>query len=325
MKKLEWVLLLVGATMFAAILKKMDLGAVMTSLSAIGFGFAVLFFQEIVAYMLNTLGWKYGFLPETAHEIKFASLLKMRIAGDGINYLTPSATMAGEWAKAAMLAKTGRPLEERLASVVIAKITQIAAMAMVSLAGIIFALHRKINLSGLDTLLKNGGWIILAALAVIIFLEIRPKSKEENMDGQKKLSPIKQLKALNKNVTGFIRRHPLRFALSTLFFLAAYIWGAVEAYLICYFIGMPVGIGTAILIEMLSVFMDGIFFAVPGKAGTQEATKSAIFAALGYSASVGFSFAVARHLREILWAVFGFALYYAKKRPVSATTGNNPR
>ena len=72
-------------------------------------------------------------------------------------------------------------------------------------------------------------------------------------------------------------------------------------------------IPTAVLIEMLSVFMDGVFFAVPGKAGTQEATKTAIFASLGMSPSLGFAFAVVRHIREIGWAAAGLLLFYHDK------------
>jgi hypothetical protein len=65
--------------------------------------------------------------------------------------------------------------------------------------------------------------------------------------------------------------------------------------------------------------MDGIFFAVSGKAGTQEATKTAIFAALGFNPSFGFSFAIIRHMREILWAVIGFYMYYHHQNSKKAT------
>jgi hypothetical protein len=65
---------------------------------------------------------------------------------------------------------------------------------------------------------------------------------------------------------------------------------------------------------MLAVFLDGIFFAVPGKAGTQEATKAAIFGALGYNPQTGLAFGLVRHIREIVWATAGFSLYYFKRR-----------
>ncbi len=277
-----------------------------------GAGFLLVFFQEIAAFLLNTLGWKYSFTPETDRKIKFRDMLKIRVAGDGVNYLTPSATLAGEWSRAVMLG-TDHALSERLSSVALAKITQALAMVVVSLAGIIWAFQRGLDLKGLSGMIKGGGWLLAAILVLIVIIEIRGaalKKKQPQVKAEPKKSVWQHLKSVDKEIALFVREYPGRFAISTGFFLLAYLWGAVEAYMICLFLGFPVSVETAVLIELLSVFMDGIFFAVPGKAGTQEATKTAIFAALGMKPSVGFSFAVVRHLREILWAVAGFYLYY---------------
>jgi hypothetical protein len=107
---------------------------------------------------------------------------------------------------------------------------------------------------------------------------------------------------------------PGRFALSALFFLLGFAWGAWEVLVICWFLGIPMDPLTALSVEVLSVLVDSIFIMVPAKIGTQEAGKTAIFAGLGLSASKGLAFGLVRHVRELAWAAGGFALYAWDRR-----------
>ena len=77
---------------------------------------------------------------------------------------------------------------------------------------------------------------------------------------------------------------------------------------------MPVDARTALLIEVLSNAADMMFFMVPAKAGTQEAGKTVIFHWLGLGARTGLAFGIVRHLRELLWAALGVALYGMEMR-----------
>jgi len=101
-------------------------------------------------------------------------------------------------------------------------------------------------------------------------------------------------------------------------FLIGYAWGAFEAYWICHFIGLPVGVGVAFMIETLSVAVDSILFMVPAKIGTQEGGKAAVFAALGLPVASGLAFGVVRHIRELIWAVLGLWLRWTHQ-PSSAS------
>jgi hypothetical protein len=317
MKKFEIILLIVGIFMLGFLIKKMNPDLVFSSISKVGFGFIIILAQEITAYIFNALGWKFAFYPEISKQLKFKTILKTRIAGDGVNYLTPSATFAGEFARA-MMVGSRHPIEHRLSSVAVAKINQGIAMAIISVTGILWAVSAKINFQNMKSYIKGGGWLLLGILAVIAIIELRAAKLNKNQNGKnsktKKLTLFQRLKQIDTTIMLFFRKYPLRFILSISMFLCAYIWGMVEVYLICKFLGFDISLSTALLIEMLSVFMDGLFFAVPGKAGTQEATKTAIFAALGYDPRMGFAFGIIRHLREITWAVTGFSLYYQHKK-----------
>jgi hypothetical protein len=91
--------------------------------------------------------------------------------------------------------------------------------------------------------------------------------------------------------------------------MIGFAWGAWEVLVICYFLGLRLDILTALSVEVLSVVVDSICIMVPAKIGTQEAGKTAIFAGLGMSASLGLAFGLVRHMRELAWAGAGFLLY----------------
>ncbi|MCG2726190.1 MAG: flippase-like domain-containing protein [Elusimicrobia bacterium] len=317
MKKFQTLFLLCGIIIFSVILYNLDIISVLESLSKVKWGFIIIFSQELVAHILNTYGWKYAIDSELKIKISFKKLLLMRIAGDGINYVTPSATLAGELAKAHMMGKD-HSITHRLSTVALAKITQAIALCFISIAAITWLMISSFDITNLSEQMKIATYIIAALFAIIIFMELRANKTNEDNNTDKKNKKAKtfleKLKELDKIMMLFIKRKPKEFALSTFFFTLAYLWGAVEAYLIAYFLGIKITFAIACLIELLSVFLDGLFFAVPLKAGTQEATKVAIFSTLGMSAAMGFSFAVVRHLRELLWAFAGVLIFYRMKK-----------
>ncbi|MBI4050868.1 MAG: flippase-like domain-containing protein, partial [Elusimicrobia bacterium] len=277
MKKLQWILMLVGGLTFLALLKKMNLQATWEATRLVGWGFLFIFIQEIVAYILNTLGWRQVFSPGSASHISFLRLLQLRIGGDGLNYLTPSVTLAGEWARTAMLGED-IPLSDRLSSVALAKITQGIAHGLMASLIVVWVLLHKISYAQIKNQIQSGAWLLGGLLMVVVILELRAwrMRKEEEPPTEEK-SGWKTLRNLDHKIGTFIREYPARFVFSILFFFLSFLWGAFEAYWISHFLGVAVDIPTALCIETLSAAMDGLFIMVPAKLGTQEATKTAIF------------------------------------------------
>ena len=112
----------------------------------------------------------------------------------------------------------------------------------------------------------------------------------------------------------YLLRHPGRFLGSIAFFMLGYSWGAAEVWIICHFLGLPIGVETAFSVEFLSNLVDSLAFWVPAKIGTQEAGKTAIFAGLGLPPEMGFTLGLIRHVRELCWAGVGLGLYAAHQR-----------
>lgn len=305
MKRLERLILAAGLAALGVVLWKVDAVAVFALVGQVRWGLLLIVSQEVVAHVFNAYGWRFAFPPEAAASFPLLELIKLRVAGDAVNYLTPSATIAGEVARTAML-NDSQAAEVRASSVLVAKVTQALAQMLLVLGGITVFATRLPMLAGREHLAYATLGLFLAALAATALLEARRPPPEGAPSGRE-LS-WRDLKAMGHWLRYHYRRHPARFAASVWYFFLGYVWGAFEAYWICRFIGVPVGVATAFLIELLSLGIDAIFFMVPAKVGTQEGGKTAIFAALGLPAHAGFAFGVVRHIRELAWAAGGLAL-----------------
>ena len=113
------VLPLLALLSVAILVWRADTHAVRVAVLEVGWGIVLVVGQEVVAHLLNTLGWRFAFAREHVASLSFGELLRLRLAGDAINYLTPSATIAGEYARVAMLGdRLGADV--RAASVVVA-------------------------------------------------------------------------------------------------------------------------------------------------------------------------------------------------------------
>jgi hypothetical protein len=310
----ERVALGVAVVMLAVLLWTLDPAAVGRMVLGVGWGLVLIVSQEIVPHLFNALGWRFAFTSDHAVAFSFLELVKLRIAGDAINYLTPSATIAGEFTRTAMLNDSHRP-EVRGASVLIAKCTQTLAQSLFAAAGVALAFGGQIT--GLRD--QDVDLVVALGIAVAVVIASLGLRRTRRRPGSTPRDSRIQtgFRAVLAGSRDFVARHPERCALSISMFLLGYAWGAFEAYWICHFIGLPVGVRAALTIEGLSTAVDGLLFIVPAKIGTQEGGKAAVFATLGLPASSGLAFGIVRHVRELIWAGFGLLLRWTHALPAA--------
>ena len=294
------LLVALGAVSLGLLAWRIHLAGVRAALGQLGWGLALIVGQEIVAHLFNAVAWRFAFMPGDARAVPLGELVRLRIAGDAVNYLTPTATLGGEVARAAML-QTGRDPGVGAVSVVVAKATQTLAQTLFIPAGLVLVGSEWLWFAAVRSAMP---WTIAGlALAAFGLYALRAWCRAgaawawEHVFGAR--------------VMEFVRHHPGRVALSTAMFALGYAWGIFEAYWICRFLGLRVPIVTAVAIEVLSITVDGMLFVVPAKIGTQEGGKVAVFAALGLPLPLGLAFGIARHVRELAWAGLGILLCYA--------------
>lgn len=304
--------LLLGLATFLYLLWTFNPSRVWAHLLAFGWGFAVLLPFQIFDHMLNACGWKLAFPHERSSGVRFWDLVRVRIAGDGVNYLTPSANLGGEFVRPGML-KSDLPADVKVTSVLVAKVTQSVGQAFFILSGLGYLLHAHLfQFEGRQATYGAfgvGGILFGITVGVCLLLMQPPPWFQSRFPAAvEKSAPVRAL------LRSYLRKHPGRFFGSIACFMVGYGWGAAEVWIICHFLGLNVSLETALSIEFLSNLVDALAFWVPAKVGTQEAGKTAIFAGLGLSAELGFTLGVVRHVRELTWAGLGLGLYAVHQR-----------
>ncbi|MDE2511438.1 MAG: flippase-like domain-containing protein [Elusimicrobia bacterium] len=306
------LVLLLGAGTFVYLLLEFDPGRLLNHLLAFGWGFAALLPFQILDHSLNAAGWLLAFPPESAGGVRFWDLVRVRIAGDGVNYLTPSAQIGGEFVRPGML-RSDLPTDVKVTSVLVAKVTQSVGQAFFIISGVGYLLHAKLfQFEGRQATLGavGVGGILFGLVAGVGLLIMEPPAWVQ----RRFPAAVKSSEGVRGLLKSYLRSHPLRMLGSIAFFMLGYSWGAAEIWLICHFLGLNLSVETAFSIEFLSNLVDSLAFWVPAKLGTQEAGKTAIFAGLGLRPEMGFTVGVIRHVRELVWAGFGLALYGLHQR-----------
>ncbi|MBI2362711.1 MAG: flippase-like domain-containing protein [Elusimicrobia bacterium] len=315
MSFLKKSVLAAGLAMLAYLLWKLDAAETMAMAFQVGWLIVPIMAQELGAHYLNALGWRLAFRPRHAGSFKMGDLLRYRIMGDGVNYLTPSATIAGEFARASLLGEA-QPLPVRVNSVVAAKFTQAAGQLLFIAVGLGWAFQNAAP--ELAAYRSPARWAVGVFLAAAFCLygvgRARRTSGSTPFLGLAAEGWRGWVSRMPGDLLELLADHPGRVALSTLCFAAGYAWNIGETWLIARALGVPLGWETALHIEVLSNLVDGLLFMVPAKAGTQEAGKTLIFTLLGLPPRAGLAFGLVRHARELAWAALGLAGYASHER-----------
>ena len=324
MSWLRLVLLGLGIALLIGLVVGHDPAAVFASLRQLSWRFVViLLFPAIPVMIFDTLGWRYAFLRD---RVPFFTLLRTRLVGEAFNLVTPTAALGGEGVKAWLL-RDRLPLEETVPSVIIAKTTITLAQGVFLLLGIALASMGF----GRSPLLLGMQWLLgLEVLALVIFIMVQTRGVVGWSVGQLERLGVRPEGAaptaarVDRTLRTFYRHTPTRLTLSIVFHLAAWLLGAVEAYLILLFLGIPVSLATATVIEAFGTGVRFATFLVPASLGVQEGGFAVTFVALGLTAADGIAFGLVRRLRELVWVAIGLAIFAMTRRPVIAAPATPP-
>jgi glycosyltransferase 2 family protein len=308
----ERLVLTSGIILFCFLVARLGADNILANLRMVGWGILLIIAAEILSFLANTLGWRAAFSSqETAPS--FGQLLLARIAGDGVNYLTPTATMGGEFVRVRML-QGQAPVPSLAASVLVAKLTQTVGLLVFVSCGLLAVIDEL-------RLPSSVNWGILASLVAfaaivggLLFLQRRSLLTPALDFAVRRLRlkflarfrpPLEQLDAEMARVH---RESSFRIFLSVGIFALGFAQGIIDTYLIIWFFGIPVSLKLAMAIEVLRVVLNNLTFFVPLRAGTQEAGQALAFAMLGLSAAQGLAAGVIYRVRELAWAFIGLAI-----------------
>jgi glycosyltransferase 2 family protein len=312
LRVLERVVLASGIVLFFVLLARLGFDNVVTNLRMVGWGIVVIVAAEILPYLVNTLSWRTAF-PPGGRVPSFGQLLLARIGGEAANYLTPTATMGGEFVRVRMLQGQAEA-PSLVASVLVAKLTQaLGLVAFITVGLLLLVDDARLSASARWGIL--GSLALLAALLTGLLIMQRrgllaPALRlADRWPILRFLAPLRSsVERIDAEMARVHRESPGRIALSSAIFALGFAYGTIETYLILWFFGVPVTLKLALAIEVLGLVLSNLMFFVPLRAGTQEAGKALVFAMLGLDPAQGLAAGVVCRIRELTWAFIGLAI-----------------
>ena len=316
-------LLLVGAGLAFVAWLVWDLGpaAVWNTFRVLGWRLVlVMFVPFCAAVALDTLGWRV-LLPGA--RTGAVALMGARLAGEAVNLATPTASVGGEPLKAYLL-RDRIPLDQGLASVVVDKTTMVIGQAVFLAGGLILALTaldapREVS-AAMGVLLAAEVIGVGGFIAVQLRGGVAGAGRILQRLGVGRAGDYHDLlRKVEDRLVDLYRRRGTRVAASAILHAGGWAVGGLEIYAVVTLAGIPVDLGTSLVLEALSTAVRFATFMIPGSLGALEGGNVAAFALLGLPGAAGLSFSLARRLREATWAVIGLgSLAVFKAHPAAA-------
>lgn len=307
MRALKLVLLVLGIAAIVYAIHRIGWAPILEALARLTWWqLALLCLPYAVITAVDTLGWRYAFPRDPA---PFLRLVGARLAGEALNLVTALGSMGGEAVKA-WLIRRDVTYEASVPSVVIAKTTLTIAQALFLLIGVALAW----SLLATDSrVISAMVWLLVVEIAAVAgFVGVQVVGIVGRAGRLLQWFGVVQrqdyAQRLDAALRDYYRRDWRRLALSTGCHLAGWLLGAVEAYLILFFLAIPADLVTATVIEALGAGVRFAAFLVPASLGAFESANAAAFEAMGLGAGAGLAFSFVRRARQVVWIGIGLVV-----------------
>jgi len=306
---------LLGLVILGFVVAEVNIAEVAIQVKKVGLGIFVLLAIYFVAFIVDTLAWQLV-LVQVPLNIRWAfRALNIRMISEVFNTLIPAAGLGGEPLKVNLLKKRyGIGYRESAASIILIKTIHLSALVCFLIIGFIL-LSRS---TALDATFGDVASIGLMVFGVMIFLFfVVQRWRIASLAGTwlsgfrfaRRLQPmLHHIRDMEERLIHVYTHHRGRIAGA--FCLAFFNWylGAVEIYYAMIFLGHPITITEAWIVEAaVQLVLNGAFF-IPGNIGTQEGVFLLVYSAMTGSPTLGVAVAVVRRFRELLWLVAGLVL-----------------
>lgn len=315
MRHLKFAYLLIGIAILALVVGEIELEEVAALVVRVGWGIAAVVGVYFLAFVIDSFTWQMALTGVPLDAVWLYRMWKVRMVGEVFNTVLPAAGMGGEPVKAVLLKKHyGVGYREGTASLILAKtINMIALVVFLSVGFVLMAYSPALPGS-----YKSAAGLGLGAFALGIFLffaiqRLKISSVAGSWIGRRRLGRrieglLHHVRDMDDRLAGFYSGHGVRFAGAIGLALVNWLLGAVEIYVTMIFLGRPISLADAWIIESAAQLVRAGTFFIPASIGAQEGVFLLVYGAMTGSPALGAAVAVVRRLREIIWILWGLLL-----------------
>jgi uncharacterized membrane protein YbhN (UPF0104 family) len=310
MRRLETLIILLALGFYVWFLSRFGVFDVLTYVRYVGWGLAFTIALEALARAANTLGWRLT-ITRCPSDLRFGELFVARIAGEAIDYVTPSAQLGGQFVMA-MMVRAKLAMAIGLATVVVASLAEILGQIGFITGGLVIGLQAE---AGLHHVFwpAVGGLTMAIALAVAFFaVQVRhPFSHLSRLAAKLEVPQMADPEVIaaaagaDTALIDFYEKDRWRLVGASCCYLIAWGLGPVEIFIYLKLLHQPVTWTIAVLVDALGLLIERVTFLIPAKLVSQEGGKALILSMLGYPADAGFAIGFIRRLKEMAWVAFG--------------------
>ncbi|NKB55674.1 MAG: flippase-like domain-containing protein [Alphaproteobacteria bacterium] len=296
----------VGVGLFTALIAWYGASDVAAGLLAMGWGIVLVSIVRFLLTVFDMLSWRV--LLHRRDRQTLLRLFWIRWVADSVNTLLPVARIGGEFLRAHMLYRRGINGAVAGASVMVDVTAGIFTQLIFSIVGV-FAFVLLVG-SSANTALNLYIGLALFAAGVAGLLAIQrsglftwlARYSERMVDGRKWHNLAGATIEFDAAVAALYRDNR-SIAMCCFWRIAGWIAGTAEVWLILYFLGHPISLAEAFILESLGQAARSAGFMIPGGLGVQEGGLILIGTHLGLTPELALSLSLAKRAREVMVGV----------------------
>ena len=300
-----------GLALFTALIAYHGVREVAAAVSVAGPGLLAVALFHAAPLVANAIGWRC--LLTGSDRPPLATMILARWISDSVNGLLPVLQIGGNVVRARLIARQGVPIATAGASVV-ADITLNVLMQIVFtfLGLVLLVIHFGSRQLVVPVLI---GVAIMGSMLAGFYLTQRRGLFGAAAWLLGRITPTLNGTALASEAVvlddALMRLYRRRAAIATTsaWHLLSWILGAGEVWLGLYFLGHPVTLLTAVLMESLTQAIRTAAFVVPGALGVQEGGYLLVGTIFGLAPQTALALALVKRVRELLLGVPGLVTW----------------
>ena len=280
------------------------------------------FFLLVILYLFAQLAFMGGWwvlIGSRARRIGYWRMFGVYLAGDSVNYFLPPANLTGEPIKAHLLSRSVG-FSRSVPSIMVHKHAEICAQVVFLCGGLgiavtQFALPTELRVLTLALVLGMG--ITVAATFWVLKRGAFGASLrwlvKRGIPLQHAKSQWQATASLDRWLALFYKTRMPVFYCATFLCLLGWCGGLLETYLVLQWLSAEPSLATAVAVETLAMALNSLIFFIPGRVGSAETVRVAVFSALGLPAAQGAVYSIVRRGREVVWAMPGLFILLSMK------------
>jgi putative membrane protein len=282
------------------------LDAVGHAVSSVGWGILLVVLTRAGAVSLAGVGWWLLFPSKRRPQLRTCVVL--RFVREAANVLLPLAQIGGDLIGAGLLKLYAVAGALAAASVIVDVLIQAATQFLFAILGVL-----TLVALGADEMLARSAAIGIAVAMLMLagfYLAQRRggqrilRSVVNRLTGDREWRVLGTIDAVYQNLA-IIYAARSGIIASSIVHMAGWILGVAEVLIVFAFMGHPVGIGEALVIESLLHAVRGAAFAIPSALGAQEGALVLLCAAFGIPPEQAIALSLVKRAADLMLGVPG--------------------